>query len=92
VYPSHQELNKLYTRDGVGVFLPEAVVVETSDNRMLPAMCYMPPMRGQEPADPVYVERIIDAAQEHGFPAWYLDRLQEFRLSPTRSGETRADV
>ena len=79
VYPSHEELNKLYSRDGVGVFLPEAVVVETSDNRMLPAICYMPPGRKDDPADLVYLGHIIEAASEHGFPKWYLNRLEEFR-------------
>lgn len=82
VYPSHQELNSLYARDGVGVFLPEAVVVETIDNRTLPAMCYMPPKRGNGSVDLVYVEHIIKAAREHGFPGWYLNRLEEFRSPP----------
>ena len=80
VYPSHEELNKMYARDGVGVFLPEAVIVETNDNRHLPAMCYMPPARGTQPADLAYVGRIIETAQEHGFPSWYLNRLESLRL------------
>jgi hypothetical protein len=82
VYPSHEELHKLYARDGVGVFHPEAVLVETSDNRLLPAMCYMPPMRGSEPPDLVYVERILEAARQHRFPAWYVNRLESFRSRP----------
>jgi hypothetical protein len=82
VHASHEELHKLYARDGVGVFLPEAVIVETSNGRLLPAMCYMPPMRGTEPPDLVYVERIIDAALQHEFPAWYVDRLKSFRSRP----------
>ena len=76
VYPSHQELSKLYARDGVGVFLPEAVLVETSDHKLVPAMCYVPPARGSQSADLVYVEKLIESAKEHGFPAWYLSRLQ----------------
>jgi hypothetical protein len=79
VYPSHEELNKMYSRDGVGVFLPEAVVVETSNNRMLPAICYMPPGRNSESADLAYVELIIQAAREHGFPEWYLSHLEALR-------------
>jgi hypothetical protein len=55
------------------------VVVETSDNRLVPAMCFMPPVRGSDAADLAYVERIIDAAREHGFPAWYLSRLEAVR-------------
>jgi hypothetical protein len=81
VYPSHEELNRLYSRDGVGVFLPEAVIVETNNSRMLPAVCYMPPGRKNDPADLAYVERIIKAAGEHGFPHWYLSRLEELRSS-----------
>jgi hypothetical protein len=79
VYPSHEELRKLYSRDGVGVFLPEAVMVETSDARLLPALCYMPPMRGTEPPDNAYVGHIIEAARQHGFPTWYMNHLERFR-------------
>lgn len=82
VHPSHEELHKLYARDGVGIFLPEAVIVETSNTQLLPAMCYMPPVRGTEPPDTKYVERIIEAAQQHGFPTWYVNRLESFRSSP----------
>jgi AIG2-like family len=80
VYTSHEELGKLYSRDGVGVFLPEAVVVETTNIRLLPAMCYMPPARGTKPPDPLYVERILEAARQHGFPTWYVNHLESFRL------------
>lgn len=89
VYPTHDELNKLYSRDGVGVFLPEAVMVETNDNRLVPAMCYMPPARGTAPADLAYVARMIDAGKTHGFPDWYLRRLEqigEFARSNRRAG------
>jgi hypothetical protein len=81
VYASHEELNKMYARDGVGLFLPEAVIVETNDNRYLPAICYMPPERGTRPADLEYIGKIIEAAQGHGFPSWYVDRLESLRSS-----------
>jgi hypothetical protein len=79
VYPSHEELNKLYARDGVGIFLPEAVVVETIDHKLVPAMCYMPPARGTAAADTEYVDKLITAGIDHGFPSWYVDRLKELR-------------
>ena len=78
VYPTHDELNKMYARDGVGVFLPEAVIVETMDNKLLPVMCYMPPEKGTQPADLAYVQHIVKAAKEHGFPSWYVDKLEQF--------------
>ena len=85
LYPTHEELNKLYARDGVGVFLPEAVLVETSDHKLVPAMCYMPPERGSKSADLAYVGKLIDAAINHGFPAWYLSRLQSLCVQQTQA-------
>ncbi len=76
VYPSHQELDRLYSRDGVGVFLPEAVLVETETRHLVPAICYMPPKRGTAGPDLKYVALLIAAAREHGFPEWYLARLE----------------
>jgi hypothetical protein len=78
VYPTHDELHQLYSRDGVGVFLPEAVIVETTNARLLPELCYQPPSRGTEPPDRNYVERIIEAARQHQFPAWYVNRIKTF--------------
>jgi hypothetical protein len=79
VYPSHEDLHRLYSMDRVGVFLPEAVLVETQNSKLQPAMCYMPPARGNQPADLDYLEHIISAAREYGFPAWYVERLESFR-------------
>ena len=76
VYASHEELNAMYGQKGVGVYLPEAVIIETVDNRYLPAMCYMPPARGTEPADLEYVKILIDAAKGRQFPSWYIERLE----------------
>jgi AIG2-like family len=66
----------------MGVFLPEAVLVETQTNRLLPALCYMPPKRGSAPPNTAYVERLLEAARQHGFPAWYISHLERFRSNP----------
>lgn len=78
VRATHAELQRLYTMDGVGIFLPEAVVVETPAGSV-PALCYIPPAPGDLPADIDYLDRLLAAAREHGFPAWYLERLERFR-------------
>ena len=78
VQATHAELNSLYSMDGVGIFLPEAVLVHTDDGRMQPALCYIPPARGDQPADLEYLERLLATAREYGFPQWYLERLQSF--------------
>jgi hypothetical protein len=79
VKASHAELDNLYSRDGVGTFLPEAVLIEALDGGMHPAMCYVPPTVGTQPADIDYLNRLIAAAREYQFPDWYLKRLDSLR-------------
>jgi hypothetical protein len=75
---SHRELEKLYARDGVGIFLPEAVIVEDLENRLKPALCYISPDREVLPADIDYVNKIVQAAIEYGFPDTYIRHLNQF--------------
>ncbi len=79
VQATHKELAKLYAMDGVGAFFPEAVLVETGDGKWEPALCYIPPSQGNEPADRDYQARLVAAAREYGFPGWYIERLESFR-------------
>jgi Gamma-glutamyl cyclotransferase, AIG2-like len=76
VYATHKELNSLYTMDGIGVFLPEAVNVELKNGCMRPALCYIPPARTSKPVDIAYLERLITTAQEYEFPTWYVQKLK----------------
>jgi hypothetical protein len=81
VTATHAELGRLYdyARDQLGgTYLPEAVLAETS-GAWRPALCYIaPPMEPRPPAND-YLDRIVVPARQHGFPAWYLARLEEFR-------------
>jgi len=76
---THEKLDKLYSMDGVGVFLAEAVLVQTLDGKLQPALCYIPPTIDNKPADCEYLDRLIEAGRDYGFPDWYLDRLKGFR-------------
>lgn len=79
---THQELGRLYAhaQDILGeIYLPEAVLVETSDNKWLPALCYICPDMKPRPAARDYVDRIIKPAQTFGFPEWYIKHLESFR-------------
>jgi len=82
VAATHAELDRLYSMDGVGLFLPEAVLVETAAGAWRPALCYIPPVRDDKPADPEYLDALLEAARGHGFPAWYLERLESFHATP----------
>ncbi len=79
VQATHEELAALYSMDGVGVFHPEAVVVETAGGKLTPALCYIPPSAGDGPADRDYLDRLVAAGREYGFPDWYLHHLNERR-------------
>jgi hypothetical protein len=81
---THADLHKLYdqAQQLLGeVYLPEAVLVETLAGTFRPALCYICPEMTARPADPVYLDRLIHAARLHGFPAWYLQRLESFRVA-----------
>jgi len=76
---THRELDRLYTQDWVGTYLPEAVLVETQGGRLIPALCYIAPEMEPAPAADDYVDRIVDPARKYGFPGWYIERLENFR-------------
>jgi hypothetical protein len=54
-------------------------VVHTRDSAARPALCYIAAPSPPRPAANDYVDRILAPAREHGFPAWYLERLASFR-------------
>jgi len=67
---THEELGRLYAhaQDILGeIYLPEAVLVETSDNKWQPALCYICPEMKPHPAASDYVDRIVKPAQTFGF-------------------------
>ena len=78
---THDELDRLYAhaKDVLGGnYLPEAVIVETRDGKMKPALCYIAPDMKPAAARPDYVKRIVGPAREYGFPDWYIVRLESF--------------
>jgi hypothetical protein len=80
--PTHAELDRLYAhaRDILGgVYLPEAVVISTRGERLVPALCYIATSMDDRPAEAEYVERILVPARRLGFPEWYLRRIEAFR-------------
>ena len=79
VQATHEELGRLYSMDWVGTFLPEAVLVETRDGKLEPALCYISPPQEKGPPDREYQARLVAAASEYGFPKWYIDRLESFQ-------------
>jgi hypothetical protein len=79
---THEELRRLYAHAEQvlgGIYLPGAVLVERRDGSWRPALCYIAPSMPPQPAASDYVDRIVGPAKEYGFPAWYIERLENFR-------------
>lgn len=75
----HAEIAALYELPWVGTYLPEAVIVETLDGALRPALTYIKHDVTLAPAADDYVHRIVTAAREHKLPEWYIERLDSFR-------------
>lgn len=78
-HASHDDLRRLYAEGWVSAYQPEPVLVETTGRRWQAALCYVAPATDGDAPEADYVERIVAPAREHGFPQWYVDRLEEFR-------------
>ncbi|MGH7629039.1 MAG: gamma-glutamylcyclotransferase family protein [Gemmatimonadales bacterium] len=79
---THVELERLYTHAAEvlgGRYLPEAVLVQLADGALRPALCYIAPDRVPAQAHAAYIDRIVAPARAHGFPDWYILRLESFR-------------
>ena len=79
---THEQLRRLYdyARDRLGgTYLPEPVLAETLDGKSRPALCYIAPALEPGPAGNDYIDRIVGPARRHGFPDWYIARLESFR-------------
>lgn len=75
---THAELDGLYGQEWVAAYRPEAVLVETLDGRLVPALCYIAPVVGGV-AESGYIDRIVTPARTLGFPEWYISRIEGFR-------------
>ena len=78
---THEELERLYAHARVvlgGIYLPHPVLVYGMSGQAEPALCYIAPSLTPKPPTADYVARILDPARTHGFPEWYIERLESF--------------
>ena len=71
------------------VFLPEAVIIETTEGRLQPVLCYISPTRNNHPADLEYLGNLIAVATEYGFPIGSSNASQ---ASETNDNQTTGDA
>lgn len=74
---SHEELTKIYQQLKVK-YLPQAVSVTDSQGQQVAALCYIAPHMETGIAEYDHVWMLLEAAQQNGFPAWYLELIQSF--------------
>jgi len=78
---THDELKKLYSHAEEvfhELYQPEAVLIQTSDDKWVAALCYICHNMKDRPADKNYIDRIVQPAKEYGFPTWYIEKLESF--------------
>ena len=77
---THADLDKLYTKDwfGFGAYLPEAVLVSDSSGRAVPALTYISWEAPGGAPDADYIQKIVDIAQQFGFPEEYIRHVRSF--------------
>jgi Gamma-glutamyl cyclotransferase, AIG2-like len=79
---SRSELQLTYSRLKA-VYVPEAVLVTDSGGRLVPALCYIVPDMAPDQAEVDHVLMLATAAEELGFPQWYLDKIRSFLPRPS---------
>ncbi len=80
---THTELARLYDHaENIlgGLYLPEAVLVQTMSGRWIPALTYISANLSGESATREYVDKIIKPAKAYGFPSWYIKKLESYKL------------
>lgn len=79
---THDDISKLYKNleERFNLkYLPEAVLTETFDGSLKPALCFIAPYLEDRPPDPEYIETMIAAVKAIGLPAWYADYMSTFK-------------
>jgi len=78
---TNDEIAKLYqdleVRFGLK-YLPEAVLAETLDGALRPALCYIAPHMDDSPPDRQYLKQMVEAVRAIGLPDWYASHVESF--------------
>jgi hypothetical protein len=78
---THNELKRLYSHAEEvfhELYQPEAVLVNTLNDKWVSALCYICHNMEERPADKNYIDIIVQPAKEYGFPLWYVEKLESF--------------
>jgi hypothetical protein len=71
------DLDRLYAEPWLKDYRPVEVSVGT-ESGPVSALCYISDATSDSRPKKEYVDRIVRAAEPHGFPSWYVERLRGF--------------
>lgn len=78
---THAELESIYAelREQFGLnYNPQAVLTETMDGRLRPALVYVADSLTDAAPDPAYVRELAECVRGHGLPEWYAGHVLSF--------------
>ena len=77
---THEDLEKMDTFENPEAYQRKLLDIATEDEEQHECQVYIAfPQEHNLKPDPVYLERIISAAEEMGLPRQYIDKLKRFR-------------
>ena len=60
-------------------YSPEPVIVRTRGGKIVPALTFLAENMPAGQAGNGYIDHILKAAKNYGFPRWYVERIEAFR-------------
>lgn len=74
---THAEVDALYSEESVNVYRPEALLVQLTDGRIIPALCFnLPEPPSGDERNPLYVSKLRELAERVGLPPSYVSSIQ----------------
>lgn len=84
---THAELSQVYesrsSSIGVVGYVPEPVLVQTRGGKIVAGLTYIASEKATGSPKAGYVEKILEATKNYGFPAWYKAHIERF-LPPSK--------
>lgn len=72
-----KHIQRLYSETSVADYIPEEVVVMTSANESIKAVCYNLPEESLSGTNPAYAQSLHELAEKLDFPQNYLTKIKE---------------
>ncbi len=86
---SRDEVRMLYSKGDLKRYYPVDITVSTKGNELVPVVCYLSKSGTGQTPSVEYLQRVIRAAKNLGFPPDYLARLERAPTAQTGNSERR---